>query len=150
MGLAMDTVDGTVRALLAQAYAGTRHGPRLRPPSRPHNRKRGGFQRVAAGMGKHRKGIKARSSSIYPPEVHDAHHSLKSKDFYQRSIEDREGFWAERARAIHWHAPWSKVMDYSRPPFVSWFVGGETNLCYNAIDRHLITRGDQLALIYLS
>jgi propionyl-CoA synthetase len=70
--------------------------------------------------------------------------------FYRRSIEDREGFWAQQARMIDWNKGWDKVLDYSSPPFVNWYVGGETNLCHNAVDRHLATRGDQAALIYIS
>ena len=72
------------------------------------------------------------------------------KAFHQRSITDREGFWAEQGQLIDWHKPWTKVLDYSRPPFAKWYVGGETNLCHNAIDRHLDARADQKALVYLS
>ncbi len=72
------------------------------------------------------------------------------RDFQQRSLTDREGFWRERAALIDWHTPFSTVLDYSNPPFASWFVGGTTNLCHNAVDRHLATRSDQDALIYLS
>jgi propionyl-CoA synthetase len=72
------------------------------------------------------------------------------KEFHERSIEDREGFWREQAQLVHWHKPFSKVLDYTRPPFAKWFVGGETNLCHNAIDRHLAARGDQRALVYIS
>ena len=71
-------------------------------------------------------------------------------EFYRRSIEQPDAFWAEQAARIHWHKPFGKVFDYSRPPFCSWFVGGETNLCHNALDRHLATRPDQAALIYIS
>ncbi len=70
--------------------------------------------------------------------------------FHRRSIEDREAFWAEQARRIDWHKPFGPVLDYRRPPFAKWFVGGETNLCHNALDRHLAERGEQPALIYLS
>ncbi|MGB7301999.1 MAG: propionate--CoA ligase [Burkholderiaceae bacterium] len=70
--------------------------------------------------------------------------------FYQRSISDREAFWAEQARLIHWEKPFEQVLDYSRPPFTRWFVGGETNLCYNAVDRHLATQADAPALIAVS
>jgi len=70
--------------------------------------------------------------------------------FHERSVKDRDGFWAEQARLIHWEKPFQKVLDFSRPPFAKWFVGGETNLCYNAIDRHLAMRGDQRALVYIS
>jgi propionyl-CoA synthetase len=70
--------------------------------------------------------------------------------FHRRSIEDRDGFWAEQAQLIDWHKPFEQVCDYSRPPFANWFVGGETNLCHNAIDRHLAERPDQNALIFVS
>jgi len=72
------------------------------------------------------------------------------KEFHRRSITDREGFWAEQARLVDWHKPFSQVLDYSRPPFTKWFIGGETNLCYNAVDRHLSARGQQTALVYVS
>jgi propionyl-CoA synthetase len=69
---------------------------------------------------------------------------------HQRSLADRDAFWRERAALIDWQTPFSQVLDYSRPPFARWFVGGRTNLCHNAIDRHLATRDDQLALIFIS
>ena len=72
------------------------------------------------------------------------------KEFHRRSIEDRAGFWAEEAKLLHWHKPFAKVLDYSRPPFAKWFVGGETNLCHNAVDRHLSARGEQKALVWIS
>src|SRR3954469_19860527 len=72
------------------------------------------------------------------------------REFHRRSLEDREGFWTEQARLIHWQRPFQKVLDYSKPPFARWFVGGETNLCHNAIDRHLAARGEQKALVWIS
>src|SRR6185295_1568347 len=72
------------------------------------------------------------------------------RDFHRRSLAERASFWAEEAKLIHWQRPFDKVLDYSRPPFARWFVGGRTNLCHNAIDRHLATRGDQKALIWIS
>jgi propionyl-CoA synthetase len=72
------------------------------------------------------------------------------QDFHQRSIRDRDGFWTEQAALVDWHRPFAGVCDFSRPPFAKWFSGGETNLCHNAIDRHLAARGDQKALIYIS
>jgi propionyl-CoA synthetase len=71
-------------------------------------------------------------------------------EFHRRSIEDREGFWREQAALVDWHKPFDRVLDYSRPPFARWFVGGETNLCHNAVDRHLAARADQKALVFLS
>jgi propionyl-CoA synthetase len=75
---------------------------------------------------------------------------MRYEEFYRRSIEQPEAFWAEQAQAIHWHRPPRQILDDSRPPFRKWFVGGETNLCYNAVDRHLAERGDQLALAAVS
>jgi propionyl-CoA synthetase len=72
------------------------------------------------------------------------------REFHARSIDDREGFWRERASLIDWQTPFTSVLDYSRPPFARWFVGGRTNICHNAVDRHVATRGDQAALVYVS
>jgi len=71
-------------------------------------------------------------------------------DFHRRSLNDRDGFWAEQAALIDWHQPFEQLCDYSNPPFARWFVGGQTNLCHNAVDRHLAARGDQNALIWVS
>ncbi|MFM9968105.1 MAG: propionate--CoA ligase [Burkholderiales bacterium] len=73
-----------------------------------------------------------------------------NKAFHRRSIDDREGFWREQAALIDWQQPFEQVLDYSRPPFAKWFCGGQTNLCHNAIDRHLASRGDQPALVFIS
>ena len=70
--------------------------------------------------------------------------------FYRRSIDEPEAFWAEQARLIDWQRPFDRVMAYDKPPFVDWFVGGRTNLCHNAVDRHLAARAGQNALIYVS
>jgi len=74
----------------------------------------------------------------------------KYAEAHARSLRDRDGYWAERARAIDWHTPFTRVLDYSKPPFARWFVDGTTNLCHNAVDRHLAARGDQPALVYIS
>jgi propionyl-CoA synthetase len=71
-------------------------------------------------------------------------------DFYRRSIDDREAFWAEQAKAIDWHLPFTQVCDYSHPPFARWFVGGQTNLCHNAVDRHAAENPQRNALIWVS
>jgi len=71
-------------------------------------------------------------------------------EFHRRSLEDREGFWRGQAALVEWHRPFRQVLDYSRPPFARWFVGGELNLCHNAIDRHLAARAEQPALVWIS
>ena len=68
---------------------------------------------------------------------------------FERSMKDPEGFWGEAAEDCHWYKKWDKVLDDSNKPFYRWFVGGEINTCYNALDYHVDNgRGDQLALIY--
>jgi len=74
----------------------------------------------------------------------------KYQAFYRRSLEDRDGFWAEQSQLIDWHVPPSQICDYSQPPFANWFEGGQTNLCHNAVDRHLAQHADKPALIYVS
>lgn len=72
------------------------------------------------------------------------------KEFHKYSIENPDAFWTEQARLVDWKEPFTQVCDYSRPPFVKWFVGGKTNLCHNAVDRHAARRPDARALIYVS
>ncbi len=71
-------------------------------------------------------------------------------EFHRRSLQNRDAFWAEQAQLIEWHKPFEQVCDYSKPPFARWFVGGQTNLCHNALDRHLKDRAEQNALIFVS
>ncbi len=71
-------------------------------------------------------------------------------EFRERSLRDPDAFWAEQARLIDWQRPFDQVCDASVPPFVRWFVGGTTNLCHNAVDRHLAERAEQAALIHVS
>ncbi|WP_432382816.1 propionate--CoA ligase [Duganella sp. P38] len=75
---------------------------------------------------------------------------MRYADFYQRSVVAPEDFWRDEAALIDWHTPFSQVLDYSRPPFARWFVGGMTNLCHNAVDRWCATQGDKPALIAIS
>ncbi len=68
---------------------------------------------------------------------------------YEESILRPEAFWGRAAQEIEWKTMYRKVLDDSRKPFYRWFVGGELNTCYNALDHHVRTgRGKQLALIY--
>src|SRR3546814_6500072 len=70
-------------------------------------------------------------------------------EVYARWRRDPEGFWAEAAEDVHWFRRWDRVLDYDRPPFARWFVGAETNTCFNAVDRHVEAgRGAQAAIVY--
>ncbi len=69
----------------------------------------------------------------------------------RRSLTDPEGYWGELAEGINWTKRWDRVLDDSKAPFYRWFPGGETNTCWNAVDRHAEGgRGDQRALIWES
>jgi len=73
------------------------------------------------------------------------------QDMYNQSVEDNAGFWSEQARRINWIKPFSKVKDVSwdrKDVYIRWFEDGTLNACYNCVDRHLETRGDQTAIIW--
>jgi acetyl-CoA synthetase len=70
---------------------------------------------------------------------------------YRRSVEDNEGFWAEQAGRIDWLRPFSRVKDVSYAKddlHIRWYYDGTLNACYNCVDRHLNSRGDQVAIIW--
>jgi len=70
-------------------------------------------------------------------------------DVYAAWQRDPEGFWGEAAKAIEWSKPYAKVFDADAGVYGRWFVGGECNTCYNAVDRHVASgRAHQVALIY--
>ena len=71
-------------------------------------------------------------------------------DFYQHSLNQPEAFWRAQSDLIDWKEKPSQILDYQNPPFANWFVGGTTNLCHNAVDRHVSTLGNQPALIFVS
>jgi len=74
----------------------------------------------------------------------------KYKEMYAASINEPEKFWGEQAKRLHWFKPFTKVKNTSFDGNVSikWFEDGTTNICYNAVDRHLEKRGDQVAIIW--
>jgi len=70
-------------------------------------------------------------------------------EIYKNSINDPDAFWGEAAEQLHWYKKWDKVLEMDARPVPRWFVGGEFNTCYNAVDRHVEAgRGDQLAIIH--
>lgn len=69
---------------------------------------------------------------------------------HQNSLHDKDLFWSKEAEGVHWETPFEQVLDFSNPPFAKWFVGGKTNLCFNAVDRWLKAQADQPALIWVS
>lgn len=80
-----------------------------------------------------------------PPADLAASANVKA-DAYEQAAEDRLGFWAEQAGRLTWAKQWDKVLDWSNPPFAKWYVGGELNVAYNCVDRHVEAgRGDKVA-----
>jgi acetyl-CoA synthetase len=83
------------------------------------------------------------------PEFVAAAHIKDYEQVARRALQDPEDFWAERAHEFEWFKPWDQVLDDSNKPFFKWFVGGQVNIAYNCLDRHIKTwRRNKLALIW--
>src|SRR4051794_29595872 len=81
-----------------------------------------------------------------PPDGFAEHAVVSDDGIYESADADYEGFWAERAEALHWDQKWDQVLDWSNPPFAKWFVGGKLNVAYNCVDRHVEAgNGDRVA-----
>jgi len=94
-------------------------------------------------------------SKIYPvipaAEARTHVNQQRYQEMYTQSVEDNTEFWSEQARRINWIKPFSKVKDVSwdrKDVHIRWFEDGTLNACYNCIDRHLDTRGEQTAIIW--
>jgi len=75
----------------------------------------------------------------------------KYQELYRQSMTDNEAFWAGQARRINWIKPFGRVRDVSFEKsdlHIRWFEDGTLNACYNCIDRHLQTRGEQTAILW--
>ncbi len=85
----------------------------------------------------------------FAPSDEFAANAIATGELYARATEDSEAFWAEQARALHWHTPFTQVLDWSNPPFAKWFDDGELNVAYNCLDRHVEAgNGDRVALLW--
>ncbi len=86
-------------------------------------------------------------SRRFPPAEEFAEQAVAQAEIYARASEDRLAFWAEQAKALHWHKPFTRTLDWSNPPFATWFDDGELNVAYNCLDRHVLAgNGDRVAL----
>jgi acetyl-CoA synthetase len=72
-----------------------------------------------------------------PPAEFRERALLNDPAVYERAARDPQAWWVEQARQLHWFKPWETVLDDSNPPFYKWFVGGELNVSYNCLDRHV-------------
>ncbi|MGW4328470.1 acetyl-coenzyme A synthetase N-terminal domain-containing protein, partial [Nocardia sp. NPDC004573] len=83
----------------------------------------------------------------YPPTAEFAAQANADATLYERAAADRDAFWAEQAGRLHWHEPFTRVLDWSAAPVAKWFVGGKLNVAYNCLDRHVLDgHGDQVAI----
>jgi acetyl-CoA synthetase len=81
-----------------------------------------------------------------PPEGFREHALLSDPAIYEEADRDWQGWWAGNAEKLHWFKPWDQVLDDSNPPFYKWFVGGQLNVSYNCLDRHVEAgNGDRIA-----
>lgn len=73
---------------------------------------------------------------------------IAGPELYDQAGDDRLEFWAHQARSLlHWHRPFTEVLDWSNPPFAKWFADGRINVAYNCLDRHVEAgHGDRIAL----
>ena len=70
-------------------------------------------------------------------------------DLYELAARDRLAFWADQAKSLHWHKPFTKTLDWSNAPFATWFEDGQINASYNCLDRHVLEgRGEKIALLF--
>ena len=86
----------------------------------------------------------------FPPSAEFVAQSIDDPALYERAAADREAFWGEQAReSVHWHKPFTQVLDWSNPPFAKWFDDGELNVAYNCLDRHVEAgNGDRVAILW--
>ena len=85
----------------------------------------------------------------YSPSIAKVSSGEKRKQEWEKSIKNPQEYWTEKAKAIDWFKPFSKVLDDSNPPFYKWFADGELNISYNALDRHVKSpRKNKLAYIW--
>ncbi|MDP7072087.1 MAG: acetate--CoA ligase [Candidatus Marinimicrobia bacterium] len=94
------------------------------------------------------------SSSFSPPKTFSEKAIINSleqyREIYRNSIEDSEGFWAEKAERLDWFQTWDQVMDYDFVKAdIAWFKNGKLNVSYNCLDRHVEAgHGDRTAVIW--
>ncbi|MEY4040325.1 MAG: hypothetical protein RLZZ52_1193, partial [Actinomycetota bacterium] len=84
----------------------------------------------------------------FPPSAEFVAHAIGTADLYTESAQDRLGFWDSQAKELlHWHKPFTRVLDWSEAPVAKWFDDGELNVAYNCLDRHVLAgHGDRVAL----
>ncbi len=91
----------------------------------------------------------ATETRSFPPSPEFAAQANATADMYDDAASDRLGFWAKQAARLDWATPWTEVLDWSNAPSAKWFVGGELNVAYNCVDRHVANGlGSRTAIIF--
>jgi acetyl-CoA synthetase len=91
----------------------------------------------------------SRETRHFAPSAAFAANAQAKPEIYDRAKSDRLGFWAEQAKQLHWHKPFTKTLDWSAAPFAKWFDDGELNVAYNCLDRHILAgNGERVALYF--
>ena len=71
------------------------------------------------------------------------------KSQYEKSVENPESFWAEKAENFNWIKKWDRVLEWEfNTPKIEWFIGGQLNITENCLDRHLESKGNQTAILW--
>ncbi|HEX4401087.1 MAG TPA: acetate--CoA ligase [Galbitalea sp.] len=91
----------------------------------------------------------SREERRFPPSKVFAAQANVKADIYAEAAKDRPAFWAKQAERLTWTKKWDQVLDWSNPPFAKWFVGGQLNVAYNCLDRHIEAGlGDRVAYYF--
>ncbi|MEF9412139.1 AMP-binding protein, partial [Rhodococcus sp. IITD102] len=86
-------------------------------------------------------------ATTYPPSAEFVATATAGPELQAAADADRLGFWATQARRLDWATPWTEVLDWSEAPVAKWFVGGQLNVAYNCVDRHVLAgNGDRVAI----
>jgi acetyl-CoA synthetase len=90
--------------------------------------------------------LSSETRTFPPPEQLAANANVKAAE-YEEAAGDRLAYWAKQAERLAWAKPWDEILDWSNPPFAKWFIGGELNVAYNCVDRHVEAgHGDKVAI----
>jgi acetyl-CoA synthetase len=90
-----------------------------------------------------------RETRQFPPPSELAANANVTAEEYEEAAADRLAFWARQARRLDWSKEWDQTLDWSKPPFAKWFVGGQLNVAANCLDRHVTAgRGDRVAIYW--
>ena len=83
----------------------------------------------------------------FPPTAEFVANAIAKPNIYDAAAANRLEFWADQARALHWHTPFTETLDWSGAPVAKWFADGEINVAYNCLDRHVEAGlGDRVAI----